>query len=156
MMVVPKSGREDVPWAERWVVVGRGAEVGDKRKAGDDEASETKRTKLTVSDTSYGSTSRKACTMPTPNPVAQEIINALSNNPETTTAKGDVFLRPDVLESICTCESVRPPSYPYPPVLASLIRADPLCTPVYVAGKRVTIPGSRRTRVPPGTGRSER
>jgi hypothetical protein len=117
MMVVPARGREDVPWAERWVVVGRGAEVGHKRKAGDDEAFTTKRTKLTVSDTAHESTSRKACTMPMPNPVAQEIINALSNNPETTTAKGDVFLRSDAVDSICTCESVRHPSYPYPPVL---------------------------------------
>ncbi|KAJ9093832.1 hypothetical protein QFC20_007045 [Naganishia adeliensis] len=77
MMVVPAEGRkEDVPWAERWVVVGRGAEVGGKRKAEEGES---------------------------------EIFDALSNQERPLTeAKGDVFLRPEALDRICTCESCMP------------------------------------------------
>ncbi|KAJ9092691.1 hypothetical protein QFC20_007291 [Naganishia adeliensis] len=110
MMVVPAEGRkEDVPWAERWVVVGRGAEVGGKRKAEEGESvGPGKRVKLSPSIISHESTSRKPCTLPTPNPVAQEIFDALSNQKPLTEAKGDVFLRPEALDRICTCESCMP------------------------------------------------
>lgn len=158
-MVVPAEGRkEDVPWAERWVVVGRGAEVGGKRKAEEGElARPGKRVKLSPSIISHESTSRKPCTIPTPNPVAQEIFDALSNQKPLTEAKGDVFLRPEALDRICTCESVRsslplPHSLPLSMPCANLV----VVAAVYAAGKGVAVPVGGRTRVPPSTGRSER
>ncbi|KAJ9096633.1 hypothetical protein QFC20_006397, partial [Naganishia adeliensis] len=88
MMVVPAEGRkEDVPWAERWVVVGRGAEVGGKRKAEEGES---------------GGAGEEGQAFPV------DYITRINVTRPLTEAKGDVFLRPEALDRICTCESCMP------------------------------------------------
>lgn len=128
MMVVPRQ-TDAAAWAERWEVVGRpaasAANVGEKRKA-EDEAGEFgsgKRVKGSPSVVSHELSTHATCTAPPPNPVARTILSALSDpanalsNPTHTdaSAKGDVFLLPTALDSMCTCQSVRPPPHvPFP------------------------------------------
>jgi hypothetical protein len=131
MMVVPRQ-TDAAAWAERWDVIGRAAasaaNVGEKRKAEDDagEFGSGKRVKGSPSVVSHELLTHATCTAPPPNHVAQTILDALSDpldvssdpsNPEAR-PKGDVFLLATALDSMCTCESVRP--VPISPSMRSL------------------------------------